>query len=424
MGHRCKARDHFPSESALPRSLDNRKEQVQKILSLAEIRIGGGREWDIAVNNDGFIPEFCGTDHWAWASPMWMAGGIARAGSAFFENPQRQAGPKRALGLAAGPAMGGIRWIASREFCCNSRCMRSTRPSSAGKWGMVLLVIAGQSNCAPVSAPVSHLPARLQLDATRLAREVFGNEVQAQIHDQSLWCYRQLKEDAAKEKLFAVCETNDGEIDRLLEVNGQELNPEQRQAEDQRIQKMLDDPDQMRQQRKKSEEDAKLERDLLKMFPDACRFQYVGMQGNLIKLKFTPNPNFRPSTRVTQVFHHMEGSLLVDGEQKRLAEIEGQLTSPVKFGWGLLGHLDIGGTFHVKQQDIGSGHWELTMLDVEMSGKELLFKTIGVREKEIDTDFRQVPEGISPHQAFELLRQERPLGMCAEADCSKAQGTR
>src|SRR5256886_5407455 len=37
---------------------------------------------------------------------MWMAGGIARAGSAFFENPQRQAGPKRALGLAAGPAMG------------------------------------------------------------------------------------------------------------------------------------------------------------------------------------------------------------------------------------------------------------------------------------------------------------------------------
>jgi len=54
MGHRRKARDHFPSESALPRSLDNRKEQVQKILSLAEIRIGGGREWDITVNNNRF----------------------------------------------------------------------------------------------------------------------------------------------------------------------------------------------------------------------------------------------------------------------------------------------------------------------------------------------------------------------------------
>src|SRR5438876_11111769 len=124
----------------------------------------------------GFIPEFCGTDHWAWASPMWMAGGIARAGSAFFENPQRQAGPKRALGLAAGPAMGGIRWIASRGFCCNSRCMRSTRPSLAGKWGMVLLVIAGQSRCETGAETGAQLlwPARLQLDATRLAREVFG----------------------------------------------------------------------------------------------------------------------------------------------------------------------------------------------------------------------------------------------------------
>ncbi len=316
----------------------------------------------------------------------------------------------------------GMRWIASWGFCCNSRCMRSTRPSLAGKWGMALLVIVGQS--IPVSSSVSHLPEELQLDVSRLAREVFENEVQAQIHDQSLWCYRQLKEEGGKEKLFAVCETNDGEIDRLLEVNGQALNPKQRQAEDQRIQKMLDDPDQMRQQRKKSEEDGKLERDLLKMFPDAFRFEYAGMQGNLIKLKFTPNPDFRPSSRAAQVFHHMEGSLLVDGEQKRLAEIEGQLTSPVKFGWGLLGHLDKDGTFLVKQQDMGSRHWQLTMLDVEMNGKALLFKTIAVREKEINTDFRPVPEGIRPQEAFELLRRERPLGMCPEGDCSKAQGTR
>jgi hypothetical protein len=289
---------------------------------------------------------------------------------------------------------------------------------------MALLVIVGQGIGAPVSAPVSHRPAKLQLDAGRLAREVFDNEVQAQIHDQSLWCYRKLKEEGGKKRLFAVCETKDGEIDRMLEVNGQELNPKQRQAEDQRIQKMLDDPDQMRQQRKRSEEDGKLERDLLKMFPDACRFQYAGVQGDLIKLQFTPNPDFRPSSRAAQVFHHMEGSLLVDGEQKRLAEIEGQLTSPVKFGWGLLGHLDKGGTFLVKQQDMGSGHWELTMLDVEMDGKALLFKTIAVRENEIDTDFRQVPEGIKPQEAFDLLRRERPLGLCQEADCSKAQATR
>jgi hypothetical protein len=290
----------------------------------------------------------------------------------------------------------------------------------AGKLGMALLVIVGQS----IGAPVSSRPAKLQLDGSRLAREVFENEVQAQINDQSLWCYRQLKEEQGKKRLFAVCETNDGEVDRLLEVNGQELSPKQRQAEDQRIQRMLDDPDQMRQQQKKSAEDGKQERELLKMFPDAFRFQYAGMQGNLIKLNFAPNPNFRPSNRDAQVFHHMEGSLLADGEQKRLAEIEGRLTSPVKFGWGLLGHLDKGGTFLVTQQDLGSGHWELTMLDVEMNGKVLFFKTIAVQEKELNTDFQQVPEGTRPRQAFELMRQNPAFQPFLEDGSGKAQGAK
>lgn len=298
--------------------------------------------------------------------------------------------------------------------------MRPTKASLAGKLGMALLVFVGQS----IGAPVFALPAKLQLDAGRLARKVFENEVQAQINDQSLWSYRQLKEEQGKKKVFAVCETNDGEIDRLLEVNGEELDPKQRQAEDQRIQKMLDDPDQMRQQQKKSEEDGKQERELLRMFPEAFRFQYAGMQGNLIKLTFSPNPDFRPSNRAAQVFHHMEGSLLVDGEQKRLAEIEGRLTSPVKFGWGLLGHLDKGGTFLVDQQDMGSGHWQLTTLDVEMDGKALFFKTIAVREKELNADFQQVPESIRPWQAFELLRRNPTFRPCPEDGCGKAQSTK
>ena len=102
----------------------------------------------------------------------------------------------------------------------------------------------------------------------------------------------------------------------------------------------------------------------------------------------------------------MEGSLLVDDRQKRLAEINGQLTSKVKFLGGLLGHLDKGGTFLVKQQDMGSGHWELTTMDVQMSGKALFFKTIAVREKETDTNFHQVPADITLQQAFELLKKD------------------
>ena len=54
MDHGREARDHFLKESAYRKALANRKEQVEKILSLADVRIGGDREWDITVNDDGF----------------------------------------------------------------------------------------------------------------------------------------------------------------------------------------------------------------------------------------------------------------------------------------------------------------------------------------------------------------------------------
>ena len=52
----------------------------------------------------------------------------------------------------------------------------------------------------------------------------------------------------------------------------------------------------------------------------------------------------------------MEGKMSIDSREKRLEGIEGILTSEVKFGDGLLGHLDKGGTFSVRLQNTGSGH--------------------------------------------------------------------
>jgi hypothetical protein len=275
---------------------------------------------------------------------------------------------------------------------------------SRRKLGIVILFLLGGSVSFPIFAQDATSRQNPQIDADRLAQDVFRNEIDAQIHDRSLWSYRELKRDDGKQKLFAVCQTNDGEIDRLLAVNGQELSPEQRQAEDQRIQKMIDQPGQMRRKQKEQHEDAIQEQKLMRMFPDAFHFQYEGTQGSLIKLKFTPNPNFHPSGHAAKVFHDMEGILLVDNRQKRLAEISGQLTSEVRFFGGLLGHLDKGGTFLVRQQDMGSGHWELTSMDIEMNGKALFFKTIAVREKETDSNFRQILDGTTLQQALTYLQ--------------------
>ena len=78
----------------------------------------------------------------------------------------------------------------------------------------------------------------------------------------------------------------------------------------------------------------------------------------------------------------------------------------VKFGGGLLGHLDKGGTFDVKQEPITKGYWEMTVLNVDMNGKALFFKTITVRQKISRSEFKRVPDDLAVAQAVDLLKKQ------------------
>jgi hypothetical protein len=51
-------------------------------------------------------------------------------------------------------------------------------------------------------------------------------------------------------------------------------------------------------------EDATRSQNMLKLLPDAFNFSDEEKRsGKLVKLKFTPNPRFRPPSREAQVFH-------------------------------------------------------------------------------------------------------------------------
>ena len=106
----------------------------------------------------------------------------------------------------------------------------------------------------------------------------------------------------------------------------------------------------------------------------------------------------------------MEGNLWVDSKQARLIEISGHLIREVKFGGGLLGHLNAGGQFEVKQTEVATGYWELTLLNVDMKGKALFFKTISVQQKVRRSDFHQISEDLTVAEAANLLRKQAVVG--------------
>jgi hypothetical protein len=102
----------------------------------------------------------------------------------------------------------------------------------------------------------------------------------------------------------------------------------------------------------------------------------------------------------------MEGTLVVDAKQRRLVEINGHLTSEVKFAGGLLGHLDKNGTFLVRQQEVGEGLWDLSFMSVHMNGRALFFKTITVLEKKSVLDYKPLPRGATLQQIADFLRRD------------------
>lgn len=285
---------------------------------------------------------------------------------------------------------------------------------SGGVSTAVLVVVLLQAGFL-YGAQMAASRTEMEISAQELVREMVHNEVRAQKGDQVYWRYREIDKSKGTTKMYEVSETQYGIVRMLLAVNDKPLTASQRQRQEARLRRILKDPARARRAAKARHKDGEKERDLLAMLPNAFNFQYDGTVGDRIRLKFEPNPEFQPPTREAQVFHHMAGHVLVDPRQKRLAEMSGILTSEVKFFWGLLGHLNKGGRFDVKQVDLGSGHWRLSMLKVNMHGVALFFKTIGVQEDERYEDYRPNPPGMTLPEAIAQVEKATYSGHAATA---------
>ena len=245
-----------------------------------------------------------------------------------------------------------------------------------------------------------------QQTANELVRQIVQNELQAQKNDHSHWMLRLETRKSGTTEVREVVETKDGDLDWLISVNGEPLPEDQRRERERGLQRLIHDPAELKKSKVETDEDQARSQRLLKMLPDALIFEYGEQRGDSIELKFTPNSHFRPPSREAAVVQAMEGVLWVNLKQKRLMEISGRLTRPVKFGGGLLGHLDRGGHFYVKQEEIQAGYWELTVLNIDMKGKALLFRTIGVQEEMKRSMFRRIRDDLTAAQGANLLYQQ------------------
>lgn len=258
-------------------------------------------------------------------------------------------------------------------------CIHSCLLNSSPIAGLLGLLLLGSSGAQAQSSDPAALAA---------LRAAVNAELEAAKLDHQPWDYRDRDTQPGKDELFRVIETPNGDLRRLMALNGQPLTGKDEQNELDRMRAFVGNSDAQAKKKKDAAHDGDQARELLTMLPNAFLWSVVSQNPAEIFLHFRPDPAFRPPDLQSRVLGTMAGDLVIARDGNRIQTLRGTLTSDVKFGLGVFGKLDQGGTFDVERRQISPAHWQITETRVHIGGRALLFKTIGQQEDEIKSDWK------------------------------------
>lgn len=261
--------------------------------------------------------------------------------------------------------------------------------------------------CLTVPQAFSQQPAPANVN--QLVRDAVYNELHPPKTDLR-FTYRDTMVTPKKTVTKQAIQTPQGDLERVVAINGRPLTADERAKEDAKLNKLVNNPEILRKKHQSEEENSKREDLMVKTLPDAFLYAYAGTERGpdgreLLHLKFTPNPSFNPPNRETQVYVGMKGDMLIDPKARRLAKIDGVLFKDVNFGWGIFGRLEPGGKFYIEQADVGQGVWQTVKQVLKFKGTILMMKSLNIDSTDTMTDFKPVSSQITTAQAVNLLQK-------------------
>ena len=278
---------------------------------------------------------------------------------------------------------------------------RGSRRGAVGVKSPFTEFISGPGSAGEVSVTDQSPDQSSMPTAGELMGEVITNELSDR--EQLLKWICLIEKRAGKQTLTEVqVETKDGPLFRLIAIDGTALSLEQKRQDDARIERVIKDPRPLLKLKQAEDEDEQKLQRLMSFMPQAFVYEYDGVEENLVRVKFTPNPNYVPPTYEARVIHSLAGTMLIDSEHKRLTKVAGQLINRVEFGYGLLGRVD-NGTVELGRVEVGPQQWKTAFINIHFSGRAVVFKTINKEQYERRSDFRMVSSDLNLSEAKDLL---------------------
>lgn len=154
--------------------------------------------------------------------------------------------------------------------------------------------------------------------------------------------------------------------------------------------------------------------DLIDAARNAFNFTFVAREPRgdhlLAKYEMTPNPAFKPTSRLTSIFPKVHGYVWIDEDAGELARIEGDVTEDISIAL-FLGKIYKGSHFTQERYEVLPGLWQPSFSRYDFDGRRF-FSGFSMHERSFYSNYRYIGP---PKEAVETIRKE--LG---RADLNKA----
>ena len=187
-------------------------------------------------------------------------------------------------------------------------------------------------------------------------------------------------------RTFEVTPIGERFVRRLISVNGKELSASEREKEDKRVQKAVEDMIERREKKEQKEERARAKgekekkdddnveiKDFLRISEITSVRREMFRGHEVIAFDFEPRKGFKARNRAEDIVNKLAGTIWVDETAQQVARLEGRLTDSFKIGGGMLASIGASTAFVFEQDKIDDEVWLPSSMEANVSARLLLF---------------------------------------------------
>jgi hypothetical protein len=208
-----------------------------------------------------------------------------------------------------------------------------------------------------------------------------------------------MKDDETK--VYEVTPVGNRFVRRLMSVNGKELSAAEKEKEDRRMQKAVEELIKKRDKELEKKERARAKGkdedddddltilDFLRISEITSVRREMFRGHEIIAFDFEPRKSFKPKNRGEGLASKLAGTMWVDENAQQIARLEARLTNSFKIGGGLLASISPSSAVVFEQEKVGDEVWLPSYGEIDLSARVMLFSKLNRNYVVRNSDYKK-----------------------------------